>query len=761
MSSLKKITSLPSYLQDVVISPSYKTTMESFDQGYLVLEKVGKITMSIFCCCRKNRKKKSVDKEDSIIQKTKLETIKGFGPIILTDLYKSVPKQVASYISTYKIGFATRYLENKVETRTNYRTKTTESIFGKSLSACYTGISAWFAEKNIDLLFTYPFISLLKSNSEELSNNIAKLLKQASNNDLLQIFINTIGKNIKIHTDLDLQIPSFCETEQQKMIYRLHFLNKKHIFPIGFPDSNKIGLSEENLDEMLDQSMMEMLECISNDLIELIEPKAIKDGTITRIKNWYQTTDHIEEGIPFSLARVMSKEFFYFFYWLEIKDQMRSGFKAAMKDYVVKQIIDPHALTILILYSLGYETTDLEKSAFGIGKSKKVLKTGQKLFKLLLQDPTWTEALEVFDRSKLRANPMGVEAFEQREICENVMANYLSHTILDAIQITLPKGPSKSHLPSPLLPKRQVTYYSSVVRGTKTIASSLLHTATYFTQSKESLATWIIKQGFKKRDTDAMAKNLIEILSHPMVRFIILELLHTTTDYLKRQKTETEKSPTNFLTSTEYSKIIISYLLKKALPSLPKIIINPLTASLETEVLSQLTKLKDSSSEQTVNEMLEIYTPVIKEYILYARITTIFRKACISMPDDRIFWEIWLREYLQIRIDEDLLQRRELPAPKILSKNAYNFTKWNESSQEIAKKLRAMIITELFNLTDKELIRTLKTTSATPKLTKTVEENWQEIQSWKSPTSLEPPPVIHSTFAFDDSYFEKKYSESK
>ena len=205
-----------------------------------------------------------------------------------------------------------------------------------------------------------------------------------------------------------------------------------------------------------------------------------------------------------------------------------------------------------------------------------------------------------------------------------------------------------------------------------------------------------------ERQTDRIALNLIRSLSDPIWRYVFMNLLTVTIDHLSSNTRR--NSRVDFQASFKDCKPILYYLLKKALPQVPKKGRNLIIENSRDGIVKVLNGLlsRKGSSQSSQIEKIKI---LFRKYALYNRVTMAFRKATMVLPDDQVFWSTYLLMYLNKKIDRELVQSDRQVSPRIKGIVNYYFVKWQKNDQSFANIHREHTIHSLLKFCDKYLVQ--------------------------------------------------------
>lgn len=547
-------------------------------------------------------------------------------PQVVADILQDVPsfaEETAVYTLWMSFPFfsrlGVRYLNRQVQMRAGVRDAAVHSVFVQSLGRAYTALSSRCTQAVIKKSLTNPWVdfehlvvTLCSKLQEVHASMLEDLKKQRPDAPETPKNIGLMLRSLAIVMSRQHSIDKFIAQKQLEgdaacFIARLVWHKNDGTLPPGVPDPSKVSLTPDNLAVELRKALDAHMETVVELFLNKYAPKSMRYNLI---------------------------------YWLEGKQLLVKIFTNLLVDCGVEQLVNPHQLAILVLSAAGYKTEELELDKFGPRTNEQILKTGQKMIQEALKEKPDSEAiLWHFTHAQLKASPGGLEAEEQKRDVKRLLTKHVSELIEKHLGGDM-KRSSESGLQDKafgltnvanvglqVLISTTVFYYKELMganRGGKSLSQTVKTTIAGQTEL-----------------LDVMANKVVELIYHPSWRITVLHLIN---GFVQSLITPDHKKAVTEDDCRRYFKSITTFLYGHISQDLLGKFANALTGDLAYEKFRA--SVQPNGEASLLQKGVPVLLPLVKELLLYERVTQYFRGIGVQFAGDTKFWEIFVRFYL-------------------------------------------------------------------------------------------------------------------
>lgn len=543
-------------------------------------------------------------------------------PKCIGEQMSKLPAFTETYI-LFQMGVPFRYLNHKVNQHTDHRNYVITSKIGGALSRVYCAaryrlVHTLLSPQNVTpiLNFEHTFLELCTKIRPHIVN-------QSGGSTFGNVVIESLGRSLSLIEKADeyLKDKSF-DCPKDSFIARLNWYSQNDVLPKGMPDPKTVSLTDSNLDEKLDEAMYDYLNSVSEILLEKIVPKKIKS------------------------------KFVRFVYFMEGKDFLKKILSNLLGELVVKQVADPHLFAMAILAANGIETADFELDGFGRGTKDAIQGAGREILKNSSKEGVWPGDLsDIFERSKLKSNARSCEGIEQKKEVKEKLKKFIEGLLYQSI-----KGEDftyESWFKDIRKYMQELPLVSVAVTSFHILFSAPLVSLEYFIRDTKynnmGFPTWFFKKISGKGFYKSIASAIVDIIYDPSWRFIALHLIESIVD--KTQNRTAELHNPNNNTSEDYLYTICRFAFTKLTKNMeipPTFIFDRIVTP---DVLNELRKNLKPSETPFPEVIMQSLLPILREYMLYYRLTEHFRMNGVHFEGDGKFWEVYIREFLNDSVD--------------------------------------------------------------------------------------------------------------
>ena len=541
---------------------------------------------------------------------------------------KVIPYTVENWL-LYKLGYLFRYGHYQLNKRLHYREAIISSVFGKYIQGQYGRLRTQLAHGlmhqdvvNFFVNFEHLFLRLLN----KILNEPSKL-----NINPFEILVKSLAISLSQKKEMETYLSQFSfKSEEDTFIARLEWLKKHECLPKGLPDPEQVSLTSQNLAIELDKAASQYLEEYMVHFVQLICPQEFKRGLLKII------------------------------YFLEGKDILIQLFAYLINEFGIKQLADPHLLTLAILTSSGIEVMDYECEGFGRHKSHLILQTGKKIMSQALNpEANSLDLVRIFQEAGLKLAPKSFEGILQKKEAKERLEKHLSTTIY-----TMAKSEDFQHPDNILKTLEQKTCHVPFI-GAATTSLHFLTNVTSFSfhyffkhrQENISYPEFMLKHLMGKKSTDYLAQRIVALIYDPSWRIIVMQLIDLFLASLK----EPEKQPSilKIFTLQKDIQIIAKYLFDYFTQPTESVILKNIDPGgyLKVEDVLNLFSGSVQSKDVYLQKIVKSFLPTIKELLLYTVVIESFRKEGVVFEGDAKFWEYFLRASLNQLVENKIQQQ--------------------------------------------------------------------------------------------------------
>jgi len=494
-----------------------------------------------------------------------------------------------------------------------------ESQAGKQAERVYTCIRTQLAY----LLTGQPVLEEFINTENlilHLLSNLSQQMRSKSAVPWIEVSFHSLARSVAYQKKIDQFLAPLQEAGnslEEQFIARLAWHKNHHCLPEGLPDPLKKNerLTPQNLKSKLNESLKQYMEKNIEEVLTLIFPQTFKRGLVGAL------------------------------YALEGKKMLVDLITYLAGEFVIKQIADPHSFALAILKSFGKETLSYETDAFGRNKDEVIYNAGIKI-----SQGGYDQAKRVYEESLLNQEPGGLEAIMQR----NEARKALRECLVDMIYMCIKTNEQFKH-PGGILKATREKIGQIPVLGIATIGLHLLVSGSLFSlgylfrksdDQNMTLLAYLFKHLTGKKLAEYLADRIIELIYHPLWRMTLMQLMN---DLVASLKNPLEAIQSKDLWAREDFALVSQFVLHhfnqgSAVPFQKNI-----TSMVDGESAIKQMVAAMASQEGIIDKGLNSMTTVLKEQLLYIRVTDTYRKQGVVLEEggrDAKFWECFVREWL-------------------------------------------------------------------------------------------------------------------